>query len=174
VPHLATGDELARSPTGDYLAVQCDLVQNSDSGRLRRVTLCVVGPHILAVAGGNRRHDDGRRLEGYVEEIPDADAPSWARALRRQAEADVRYYPFYLRRNSYGDDTPDDDAEEASRQDPVPGLVLRPTPRGGAPLGEALCRGLAVAALLTTLAGWLVWLRLWQHRRRVATWIVPG
>jgi hypothetical protein len=149
-------------------------VQNSDSGRLRRVTLCVVGQHILAVAGGDRRHDDGRRLEGYVEAIPDGDVPSWAIALRRQIQVDARYHHFYLRRNSYGDDTPDDE-QEASRQDPVPGLVLHPQPRGdGDRLGEALCRALAVAAVLATLAGWFVWLRLWQLRRRAATWIVTG
>jgi hypothetical protein len=38
---------------------------------------------------------------------------------------------------------------------------------------EALIRALVVAASLATLAGWFVWFRRWQHRRRVAAWLIP-
>lgn len=178
-PRLRSGDELARRPMGEYITVQCDFVQNSDHGRLRRVTLCLVGQHILAVAGGNRLHDSGRLLQGYVEAIPNAQGPSWASALRKQILEDPRYYDFYLRRLSYGDDTPDDAEEEADRRDDDPRFALRPDHRGekradGDNTDEALIRALAVTASLATLAGWFVWIRLWQLRRRVATWIVTG
>lgn len=172
LPHLMSRDELARRPIGAYVAVPCDHVQNSDHGKLRRVTLCVVGQHILAVAGGNRIHDDGDLLEGYVEKLPGEPGPSWASALREQIGADPRYYDFYLRRVSYGDDTPDDN-EEAGRWDDASRSAVRPDHRSdGGHTWEALIRALAVAASLATLAGWFVLLRLWQHRRRVAAWIV--
>jgi hypothetical protein len=174
VPRRLSRDELARRPIGDHVAVLCDHVQNSDHGTLRRVTLCVVGPHILAIAGGNRIHDDGRLLQGYVEEIPGEPGPSWASALRTQIAADPRYYDFYLRRVSYGDDTPDDD-EPAGRRDDASRSAVGPGHRGdGGLTDEALIHALAVAASLATLAGWFVWIRLWQLRRRVATWIVAG
>jgi hypothetical protein len=163
VPRLMSRGELARRPIGEYIAVPCDHVQNSDRGALSRVTLCVAGQHILAVAGGNRIHDSGGLLEGYAEELPDESGPSWASALRRQIAADPRYYDFYLRRESYGDDTPEHNQE-----------AVRPGHRGdGGPTYKALIRALAVAASLATLAGWFVWIRLWQLRRRVAAWILP-
>jgi hypothetical protein len=57
----------------------------------------------------------------------------------------------------------------------VSGLALAVSSQALAPSrAEALIRALAVAASLATLAGWFVWLRLWQHRRRVAAWILPG
>ena len=173
MPLLMSRNELARRPIGEYIAVPCDHVQSSDHGQLRRVTLCVVGQHILAVAGGNRIHDGGGLLQGYAEELPGEPGPSWASALRRQIEADPRYYNFYLRRESYGDDTPDD-GEEAGRSDDASRSAVRPDHHSdGGHTYEAVIRGLAVAASLATLAGWFVWLRLWQHRRRVAAWILP-
>jgi hypothetical protein len=183
MPRVTSGDELASRSMGEYIAVQCDYVQNSDHGGLRRVSLCLVGARILAVAGGNRVHDSGRLLQGYVEAIPDVQGPSWANALRRQLRADQRYYDFYLRRVSYGDDTPDDDTtddaeDEANRRDDDPGFALRPDRRGEMLVGddtvEALIRALLVTSSLATLAGWFVWIRLWQLRRRVARWIVTG
>ena len=143
------------------------------------MTLCGVGQHILAVAGGNRLHDGGRRLQGYVEEIPGEQGPSWASALRKQILADLRYYAFYLKRVSYGDDPPDDAEEEADQQDDDPQLAVRPEPRDepradGDPTDEAPLRALAVIAGLAILAGWFVWIRLWQLRRRAAAWIVTG
>jgi hypothetical protein len=148
-----TGTELTHRPIGDRIAVPCDFVQYSDHGQLGGVSLCVIGQHILAVVGGNRIHDRGGLLEGYVEEIPGESGPFWASALRTQIAADARYYDFYLRRVSYGDDE---------------------GRRGGGHMVAALIRALAVAASLATLAGWFVWLRLWQHRRRVAAWRLPG
>jgi len=130
----------------------------------------------VASPPGNRRHDDGRLLQGYAEAIPDGDAPSWASALRKQIGEDPHYFNVYLRRVSYGDDPPDD-AEDVIRWDPdprfaVPSDYRGEQQRGGDDMGEALCRALAVAALLATLAGWFVWFRLWQHRRRVAAWLI--
>jgi hypothetical protein len=92
---------------------------------------------------------------------------------------DPRYYDFYLRRVSYGDDTPDDAEEKADHRDDDPRFALRPDHRGeeragGGNTGEALIRALAVTAILAILAGWFVWIRLWQLRRRVATWLVTG
>lgn len=158
LPRLVTGRELALRPIGDHIAVQCDYVQNSDRGPLRRVTLCLVSSHILAMAGGDRVRDGAGLLEGYVEEVPDGPEPSWASALRQQIAADPTYYDFYLRRVSSGD-----------------GPELRSAARAGADrTPEAVIRALAVAASLATLAGWFVWIRLWQLRRRVAAWSVTG
>jgi hypothetical protein len=159
----------------EYIRVECDLVQNSNSGSLRRVTLCVVGQHILAVAGGNRRHDTGRVLQGYVEAIPDR-GPSWASALRRQMLADPRYYDFYLERVSYGDDTPDgtENDFDGRGNDPRSALHRAEQPADGDHAEKALIRALALTTGLATLAGWFVWIRLWQLRRRAAAWIVPG
>lgn len=173
LPRLMNRVELARPPIGEYVAVACDYVQNSDHGTLRRVTLCMVGQRILAVAGGNRIHDRGGLLEGYVEEIPGEPGPSWASALRTQIAAVPGYYAFYLQRVSYGDDTPDD-GEEAGGRDDASRSVVPPVHRAdGGHMDQALIRALAVAASLATLAGWFVWIRLWQHRRRVAAWILP-
>ena len=177
-PRLTSGAALARRPIGEYVAVRCDYVQNSPSGKLRRVTLCVVGPHILAVAGGNRLHDNGLLLQGYVEDIPVGWSPSWGDTLRRQIQTDPRYYDFYLRRVSYEDDTPDDPEEDADHRGDDPS-DLRSDHRGEGRAHhddtlEPLLRAAAVAASLATLAGWFVWIRLWQLRRRVATWRVTG
>lgn len=179
LPRLVTGAELARRPIGAHIAVQCDDVQNSDHGQLGSVTLCLVGSHVLAVAGGNHFHDGAGLLDGYVEEIPDEPWTSWASALRQQIAASRGgYYDFYLRRVSYGNDTPEDTAEEPGRRDLVRSrLTPPPTPRSAARAGADPTRGvviraLTVAASLATLAGWFVWIRLWQHRRRVAAWTV--
>jgi hypothetical protein len=173
VPRLMSRDELARRPIGEYIAVPCDFVQNSDRGPLRRVTLCMTGHRILAVAGGNRIHDGGGLLEGYAEELPGEPGPSWASALRRQIAAAPGYYDFYLQRESYGDDPPEDD-EETGRRDDGSRSAVHPHHRGdGGHTYEALIRALVVAARLATLAGWFVWIRLWQLRRRAAAWILP-
>ena len=145
LPRLVTAKELARRPIGEHIAVPCDLVQNSDRGEPRGVTLCLVGEHILAVVGGDRVHDGAGLVEGYAEEIPGE--PAWASALRMQISEYQRYYNFYLRR-------------------------AEPDGNGGHTV-ETVLRALAIAASLATLAGWFVWLRLWLHRRRVDAWILP-
>lgn len=152
LPRLVTGIDLARRPIGDHVAVQCDPVQNNDHGWLAGLSLCVVGDHILAVAGGNRIREGRALLEGYVEEIPGEHGPSWASALHQQIWEYRRYYDFYLRRVSY-----EDEGEPR---------------RGGEHAVATLIHALAVAASLATLAGWFVWLRLWGLRRRVAAWIL--
>jgi hypothetical protein len=172
---IYTHELLARRSLGDYVAVLCDYVQNSDRGRLRGVTLCGVGPRILAVAGGNRRHDDGRMLEGHIEMIPDGYRPYWASTLRNQVRSDPRYYDFYLERDSHWDDAPDGLDDEGDAR----GDVDRQGPRGNKHPHDdntsgALFRVAAVASSLAVLAGWFVWIRLWQLRRRAVTWIIPG
>jgi len=169
-PRPCSGDDLANRPMGEYISVRCDFVQNSDQGNLYLVTFCGVGPRTLAVAGGNRRHDSGHLLQGYIDAIPTGERPSWASALRKQMSGKAHFYDFYLRRVSYGDDTPDDTHEEGDRRN---GPRFAPHPEQHHPgddTQEALIRAMAMA----TLAGWFVWLRLWQLRRRVATWIVTG
>jgi hypothetical protein len=181
-----SGDELTYRPIGEHIAVLCDYVQNSDRGRLRHVSLCLVGTRILAVAGGNLRHDNGRLLHGYVEEIPWS-GRTWAKALHEQVRADPRYYDFYLRRISYGDDTPDNVSDEADSWNNAPVSAHFDDHGGDDRIGgdraddrragdghthEALIRAMALAASLATLAGWLVWIRLWQLRRRVARWVI--
>lgn len=174
MPRLVSREELAQPPMGEYIRVPCDAVQNSDSGPLREVTLCVVGPHILAVTGGNRRHDIGRVLLGHLEPLPDDPSPDWVHALRDQMLRDPRSYHVYLQRMSYGDDTHEelDHQDDGSR---ITGYAIR---RGETANGdhtdEEWQHALAVAAGLATLAGWFVWIRLWQLRRRAATWIVTG
>ncbi|HEX7839978.1 MAG TPA: hypothetical protein VF469_21025 [Kofleriaceae bacterium] len=175
VPRRIYAHELARLPLGDYVAVLCDYVQNSDRGRLRGVTLCGVGPRILAVAGGNRRHDDGRMLQGHIEMIPGGHRPSWASALRRQVDGDTRYYDFYLERDSHGDDTPDGLDDEGDPWVDVDRQDHRGNehPHDDSTPG-AFFRVAAVASSLAILAGWFVWIRLWQLRRRAATWTTTG
>jgi len=178
-PRRIGADDLARRPLGEYVIVPCDFVQNSDHGSLRRVTLCVVGPRILAVAGGNRRHDNGQMLQGHIERIPDGERPNWAPPLRYQIRQDPRYYDFYLKRDSHADDISDSIDDEDDPWGDSQEYADRHHHRGQNPsrdynISGALLRAATVVLSLATLAGWFVWIRLWQLRRRAAIWIVTG
>jgi hypothetical protein len=158
-------EELARRPLGDYVAVQCDYVQNSEQrGRLRAVTLCGVGRRILAVAGGNRHTDHPTMVLGRVEPVPDNPMrpEAWADALRKQIQIDPNYYDFYLKRD--GEDPHDDESHEADRH--RDGHQGRPSDDSGS--SAAALRTLAVSSTLVSIAGWIVWFRMRQLRRRAA------